>query len=180
MPLPTFHARPGTRDMRMLGGARTICSELREVNSNEAGARWGHHTGQAPETQSRARRGRFGEQLVLACSLGWLLNIQSWALLPTTFFWDLPSSSGEETTQPHFFPTLKISPAYWLSFTGMRISLRLKGWGGAEDGEESFISQCPLAWKTYSAFIKLGFVLGTFTCFLFYITIKKDEGFRSE
>lgn len=82
MPLPTSHAQPRTGDMPMSGGARTICSELREVNSNKAGARWGHHAGQPPETQSRAHRGRFGEQPVLACRLGWLLDIQPCSWLP--------------------------------------------------------------------------------------------------
>lgn len=87
--------------MPLLGEARTIYSELREVNSNEAGARWGHNTGHSPETQSRARRGHFGEQPVLACSLSWLLDIPPWARLPTAFFRVLPHSLGQETAQPH-------------------------------------------------------------------------------
>lgn len=125
--------------MPLLGEARTVYSELREVNSSEAGARWGHNTGRAPETQCRARRGHLGEQPVLACSLSCLLDIQPWALLPTAFFRDLPHSSGQETAQPHPSLALKNSPADWLPFTGMRVSLRLRGWVGAEDGGKSFI-----------------------------------------
>lgn len=47
---------------------------------------------------------------------------------------------------------------------------------------EKKVSSVNVPWheKKYSAFIMLGFVLGTFTCFLFYVTVKKDEGFRSE
>ena len=81
--------------------------------------------------QSRTRRGHVDGQLVLACESSCLLDIQPRVVLPTTFFWHLAS-----LPMPGNCPASPLSSPLGLSWgltllTGMGISLRRVGWGGA-------------------------------------------------
>lgn len=119
MPPPTSRARPGEPETCLPWegpGLLTLSSEKSTAAKQEPG-------GGAPETQRRAHRGLFGERPVLACGSSWLLDIQPSVLLPTAFFRDLPSSSGQETAQPHHSLALLGSPDDRHSSTGMRIRL---------------------------------------------------------
>lgn len=71
--------------MPSLGGARTVYSEFREVNSNEAGARWGHPLGELLKLSLRNTEDS-GEQPVLACGPSWLLGISALGTAAHSFF----------------------------------------------------------------------------------------------
>lgn len=105
------HASLGTRNMPSLGGARTVYSEFREVNSNEAGARWGHPLGELLKRGFRNTEDS-GEQPVLACGPSWLLAFSALGTAAPSFFRHLSSSSSQETAQPHHSSALMGSPHF--------------------------------------------------------------------
>lgn len=97
--------------MPSLGGARTVYSEFREVNSNEAGARWGHPLGELLKLSLRNTEDS-GEQPVSACGPSWLLGISALGTAAHSFFQAPTSSSSQETAQPHHSPALMGTPPH--------------------------------------------------------------------